>query len=179
MAGDKYQKLKLQYSHNGTYWADVEPPQYKMGDLIEENSPDCGGVQKIYRWYALPDEYICDGYNKYYKEVYQVSTDEGFTWKNVSPEQSRTGQLIENNSIDCGYGITWELVQDEYLCEQLATEEQWVVIPDEYVCENGNKYYKEKLQNCANGICVDSEPLETRTGSLIEQNSSDCNENNS
>lgn len=124
MAGDKYQKLKLQYTYGpgDGYWMDVEPPQYKMGELIEKNSPDCGGVQKIYRWYALPDEYICNGYNKYYKEVYQVSTNDGFTWENVTPLQTRTGQLIEANSIDCGYGITWELVQDEYICEETTVK---------------------------------------------------------
>lgn len=175
MAGDKYQKLKLQYSYNGTYWADVEPPQYKMGDLIEENSPDCGGVQRIYRWYALPDEYICDGYSKYYKEVYQVSTDEGFTWKNVSPEQSRTGQLIENNSIDCGYGITWEPVQDEYICEGMEADEKWVTIPGEYTCYGETMYSVEKLQYCTNdGRCFDSDPLETRKGEAIVV---ECEEN--
>ena len=105
MAYNKYKKLKLQYSYGtGDAWKDVIPPRYKAGELIEENSPDCGGVNKIYRWYALPNDYICDGYNKYYKEVYQVSTDEGLTWENVNPLQTRTGQLKEANSIDCGYG---------------------------------------------------------------------------
>lgn len=119
MAYDKYQKLKLQYTYGpGDAWSDVKPPRYKAGELIEKNSPDCGGVNRLYRWYALPDEFICDGYNKFYKEVYQISTDEGFTWENVKPLQTRTGQLIEANSIDCGYGITWELVEDEYICEE-------------------------------------------------------------
>lgn len=102
MAYDKYKKLKLQYTYGpGDSWKDVMPPQYKAGELIEQNSPDCGGVNKIYRWYALPDEYICEGNNKYYKEVYQVSDDGGKNWINVSPEQSRTGQLKETYSPDC------------------------------------------------------------------------------
>lgn len=166
MAYDKYQKLKLQYSYNGNYWSDVVPPRYKVGELIEENSPDCGGYNTIYRWYALPDEYVCEGYNKHYKEVYQQSKNEGLTWTNVSPEQTRTGALIEANSIDCGYGISWEVVPDEYICETRTASEQWVVIPDEYVCDGSNKYYKEKLRYCYNNECFDSAPLETRAGQI-------------
>ena len=116
---DKYQKLKLQYTYGpgDGYWIDVEPPRYKAGELIEKNSPDCGGVNRLYRWYALSNDYICQGYNKYYKEVYQVSMNNGLTWENVKPLQTRTGQLMEANSMDCSYGITWELVPDEYICE--------------------------------------------------------------
>ena len=101
MAYNKYKKLKLQYTYGTDAWKDFNPPRYKAGELIEENSPDCGYQEPKYRWYALPDEFICDGYNKYYKEVYQVSTDGGLTWENVTPLQTRTGQLKEANSPDC------------------------------------------------------------------------------
>lgn len=118
---DKYQKLKLQYTYGpGDAWVDVEPPRYKAGELIEKNSPDCGGTNPLYRWYALPNDYICQGYNKYYKEVYQVSMNEGLTWENVEPYQERVGELIETNSIDCDYGIEWKLIQDEYICEMMG-----------------------------------------------------------
>lgn len=136
MAYDKYQKLKLQYSYNGTYWSDVVPPKYKVGDLIEENSPDCGGHNTIYRWYALPDEYVCEGYNKHYKEVYQQSKNEGFTWTNVSPEQTRTGTLIEANSIDCGYGLSWEVVPDEYICEENTNSDIEYLSKDVFFYDN-------------------------------------------
>lgn len=114
---DKFQKLKLQYSLDGVTWYDVQPPQFKMGELIEKNSPDCGGTVTIYRWYASPDEYVCSNYNKYYKEYYQQSTDNGLHWTNVEPEQTRTGQLIESNSSDCGYGLNYKLVKGEYICD--------------------------------------------------------------
>lgn len=177
MAYDKYEKLKLQYTYGPDegYWADVKPPRYKAGELIEKNSPDCGGVNRLYRWYALPDEFICDGYNKYYKEVYQISTDEGFTWENVKPLQTRTGQLIEANSIDCGYGITWELVDDEYICEETSLTETWTIIPNEYQCLGNKRYFIEKLQYCYDGECIDSDPLETRIGDLYDVNESYCN----
>ena len=149
---NKYKKLKLQYSYGpGDAWKDVMPPRYKAGDLIEENSPDCGGANKIYRWYALPNEFICDGYNKYYKEVYQVSTDGGLTWENVTPLQTRTGQLKEANSIDCGYGITWEPVPDEYICEKTTVKHY-------------NRY--QKLQKYHLGQPV--EPASYKKGQLIK-----------
>lgn len=125
MAHNKYQKLKLQYTTDGLYWYDVYPPQFKAGSLIEENSPDCGGTTTLHRWYALTGEgdYICQGYNKYYKEVYQESTDGGKNWVNVEPEQSRPGELIEANSIDCDYGIEWKPVDDEYICVEGTPED--------------------------------------------------------
>lgn len=181
MPFDKYQKLKLQYTYNGGYtWGDVNPPRYKPGELIEENSPDCGGHNTIYRWYALPDDYICDGYNKYYKEVYQKTKDEGLTWTNVEPEQTRTGDLIEENSMDCGYGVTWEEVQDEYICEEASLTETWTIIPNEYQCLGNKRYFIEKLQycygsNCNDSKCIDSDPLETRIGQLYDVNESYCN----
>lgn len=121
MAQNKYQKTKKQYSEDGINWYDVEPPEYNIGVLLEENSVDCGYQEPQYRWYALTDtetHYVCDGYNKYYKEVYQVSDDGGKNWINVYPEQSRRGGLIEENSYDCDYGVTWELMNNVYICEE-------------------------------------------------------------
>lgn len=121
MAKNKYQKTKKQYSEDGINWYDVEPPEYNIGVLLEENSVDCGYQEPQYRWYALTDtetDYVCDGYNKYYKEVYQVSDDGGKNWINVYPEQSRRGSLIEENSYDCDYGVTWELMNNVYICEE-------------------------------------------------------------
>lgn len=121
MAKNKYQKTKKQYSEDGINWYDVEPPEYNIGVLLEENSVDCGYQEPQYRWYALTDtetHYVCDGYNKYYKEVYQVSDDGGKNWINVYPEQSRRGGLIEENSYDCDYGVTWELMNNVYICEE-------------------------------------------------------------
>lgn len=113
---NKYQKLKKQYSTDGVNWYDVTPPEYKAGVMLEENSPDCGGTPIIYRWFVKEDEYVCEGYNKYEKLVYQQSDDNGITWEDVVPEQTATGNLIEANSIDCDYGITWEVVDGQYIC---------------------------------------------------------------
>lgn len=118
---NKYQKLKKQYSYDGVHWSDVEPAEYKLGEIIEENSTDCGAIEPQYRWYnADPSvDYICSGYNKFYKQYYQVSYDGGNTWENVQPIETRIGEIAEPNSIDCGYGISWEVVPGEYICKLL------------------------------------------------------------
>ena len=120
MANDKYVKLIKQYSEDGgNTWYDSNPPEYKRGDLIEKDSPDCGAAVLQYRWFAKgEDYYTCEGYNKYYKEWYQYSYD-GTNWFDVEPEQTRTGSLIEQNSIDCDYGIEWIPVEGEYICYEL------------------------------------------------------------
>lgn len=118
---NKYQRLKKQYSYDGVHWQDVVPAEYMQGEIIEENSPDCGAIPLQYRWFnADPStDYVCSGYNKFYKQYYQVSEDNGLTWKNVEPEQWQIGEVAELNSIDCGYGISWEIVPGEYICELL------------------------------------------------------------
>lgn len=119
MANDKYVKLIKQYSEDGgNTWYDSNPPEYKRGDLIETDSPDCGAAVLQYRWFAKgEDYYTCEGYNKYYKEWYQYSYN-GEDWFDVFPEQTRNGSLIEQNSIDCDYGVEWIPVEDEYICSE-------------------------------------------------------------
>lgn len=100
----KYYKQKYQVStDSGVTWSDVVPAQYRVGDLYEASSLDCG-AEATYRWYRLPinEGYVCSGTSKYYKEVYQVSTDSGSTWNDVVPAQYRTGDLNETDSLDCG-----------------------------------------------------------------------------
>lgn len=105
----KYYKVYYEVSYdNGVTWQHVVPEQTKRGNLIEANSPDCGySPETQYRWYQAPaSDYICSGTSKYYKEYYQVSTDGGQTWTNVTPIQTRVGALIESQSSDCNITST-------------------------------------------------------------------------
>ena len=70
-------------------------------NLITTNSSECNPI--LYQWTQIDPsiDYICDGHNKYYKEIYQFSTTNGKSWTNVYPEQTRQGDLIEENSQDC------------------------------------------------------------------------------
>lgn len=100
----KYYKEYYEVSYDeGVTWEHVVPEQTKRGSLIEAQSTDCGYIPPKYRWYTSQSEYICSGTTKYEKQYYQVSYDNGKTWQNVSPLQTRTGSVIEYNSTDCGY----------------------------------------------------------------------------
>ena len=161
---DKYEKQKYQVSHDGgIVWQDVTPIQYQKGQLIESDSTDCGyAPQPQYRWQkADTSDYMCDGTSKYYKLYYQVSNDGGQTWQNVSPEQTKIGDLIESNSSDCGY------VTPQY---------RWYTSQDEYICSGTTKYEKQYYQVSNDGgeTWANVSPEKTRRGSVIEYNSEDC-----
>ena len=106
---NKYQRLVLEGSNDGVNWVVQEPLQYKRGDVIEEDSKDCGGYGGVTqnRWVEIYGEYICinnDKYQKLKKQYLDTATGE---WVDVQPLETMQGQLIEQNSAQCGYGEQW------------------------------------------------------------------------
>lgn len=106
---NKYQRLVLEGSNDGVNWVVQEPLQYKRGDVIEEDSKDCGGYGGVTqnRWVEMYGEYICinnDKYQKLKKQYLDTATGE---WVDVEPLETMQGQLIEQNSTQCGYGEQW------------------------------------------------------------------------
>ena len=161
---DKYEKQKYQVSHDGgIVWEDVTPIQYQKGQLIERNSTDCGyAPQPQYRWQkADTSDYMCSGTRKYYKLYYEVSNDGGQTWQKAVPEQTKIGDLIESNSSDCGY------VTPQY---------RWHTSQDEYICSGTTKYEKQYYQVSNDGgeTWSNVSPVQTRSGSVISYDSTDC-----
>ncbi len=162
---NKYEKQKYQVSHDGGItWEDVTPIQYQKGQLIASNSEDCGyAPEPQYRWQkADTSDYMCNGTSKYYKEYYQVSYDGGQTWQKATPEQTKIGDLIEANSSDCGY------VTPQY---------RWLQAPStDYVCSGTTKHFKEYYQVSNDGgeTWSNVSPEQTRYGSVISYNSTDC-----
>lgn len=161
----KYKKQYYQVSNDGgTTWQNVSPEQTRRGSVIEYNSADCGYIAPQYRWYTAPNtDYLCSGTTKYQKQYYQVSYNGGSTWQNVSPTQTRRGDIIETNSTDCGY---------------IAPQYRWQkAVSTDYACVNYDKHYKEYYQVSYDGgtTWANVEPTSSRTSSdIIESNSPDC-----
>ena len=57
-----------------------------------------------YQWVASGT--TCDGFDKYELEIKQWKYKGSTVWHNVIPEEFRLGQLIEEDSPDCGYTPT-------------------------------------------------------------------------
>ena len=132
---------------------------------IEDETNCPSGIEKQYRWVVVDGQTECVGYDKHAVEKKQQSVDGGVTWTDVSPLETRTGSLIEENSADCGYDPTYEY--------------RWIVVDGQYECVGYDKYAVEKKQQSSDGgtTWTDVEPLQTRNGSLIEANSADCGYN--
>ena len=83
--------------------------------------------------YCGDDYYICNGTTKYYKEVKQISYDNGLTWTTPTPIEVRPSSIaIEYYSTDCGFEPSY----------------RWYTVPitEEYICSGGSMYYKEYYQ---------------------------------
>lgn len=125
--------------------------------------------ETIYRWITLAgdNDFICSGTTKYEKQQKQQSTDNGITWVNVSPAEYQRGNVIEYSSTDCG-------------AEPQITDRRWVEIPNQYMCKDTPsqycKYHVWKLQYSYDSgtTWVDSNPLQTTNGGLINCNNVDC-----
>lgn len=101
--------------------------------------------------------------NLYRKQKRQYSTDNGVTWKDVTPPVYQVGALIEENS-DCS-------------TESGSIQYRWFSydISDNYTCDTTShtKYNLEVLQYSYDGR-IWQNTTETRRGSQMESNSCDC-----
>lgn len=95
----KFKKREHQISYDGgqTWTTD----QIIKGDLIEAQSPDCPDDAYIDRWIVIDGAYLCDGKNKYKKEAYQVSYDDGLTWYYSTPMVYRLGDFVAYDENFC------------------------------------------------------------------------------
>ena len=109
-----YRRFRVQQKYvNGQptneYRLGVEIDSTDYNSLEECNSgSDCTELE--YRWVDMEsaDDYICEGTNKYKKQRKQQKCVNEEIWTNVYPYEYQKGELIEENSVDCGYSPTVE-----------------------------------------------------------------------
>lgn len=116
----KYQRLVLEGSNDGINWVVQEPRQYKKGDVIEEDSTDCGGYGGVTqnRWVEILGEYLCINNDKYQKLKKQYLDTATGNWVDVEPLETMEGELIEKNSEQCGYAEQW-VDTDDWGCKEV------------------------------------------------------------
>ena len=114
--------------------------------------------------------------NKYQRQKQQYSNDGGTTWIDVSPANYRRGRLIEEASEDCNT-IEWREVLGSWFCVTDTYATRWITDSSQYECVGYNKYSVEKEQSTVDGGLNWSDTGNTRRGTLIETNSTDCGYN--
>ena len=82
--------------------AEIDSTDYNSLEECESGS-ECTELE--YRWVDMEsaDDYICEGTNKYKKQKKQQKCVNEETWTNVYPYEYQKGDLIEHDSVDCGY----------------------------------------------------------------------------
>ena len=182
----KCKKMKKQYSlDNGYSWSDVIPYEYEPGEAIEIHSTDCGYIVPIYRWVDDGTEFICSGasgYDKYQQEKEQVSYDNGVSWQDVTPKETRIGSLIETGSTDCGYVPVQTIYKWEYIDDVCGSDSRLddaiegvtgtVLVPNDFMCSGTSKYEKDEVIVTFSGEVYHTG--EYVLGDLIETGSTDC-----
>lgn len=163
MANDcKYNRLETVVSYDGgVSWESQTPPVYHRGTLIESHSQDCETGSTLERWIVIEGDYLCDGNNKYKKELLENSFDGGVTWYASNPTTFRLGQFVSVDVDFCSY----------------ASESHYIIPEDDIVpCESIDCGPDPTMvKRMVNGICtcVFSDPLRVikcSTDTLTENN---------
>lgn len=107
--GTKYVKEALWTG--ATYGTMVKTAEYRYGQEIEQDSPDCRSIEKF-------DfiGYTCQNGDKYELLQRFISYDDGETW--LPQSELKLGDLVEADSSFCEQEISykWELNEDEWTC---------------------------------------------------------------
>lgn len=161
--GNKYEKLRRWVSNDNANWTPTDV--YKRGNLIEENSGDCGydpSVTGNCSSYIDNGDTICDGFSKYkYLRKYVRNCEDcnncSAEW--IATQIYKRGDLIEEHSIDCGYILAdtyYEWREDGWDCNGYNKYTRY----RKYISEDGSNWYRTNIYKLGDN------PIET--------NSTDC-----
>ena len=137
----KYKRLLLQGSNDGVNWFDVTPFEFKRGDVIEEDSKDCGGYGGVTqnRWVEILGEYLCINNDKYKKLKKQYLDTATGNWVDVEPLETMQGELIEKNSEQCGYAEQW-VDTDDWGCKDIEELNPLPIVTDDVSFKKALRY---------------------------------------
>lgn len=102
-------KYLTEFSSNTAYNASLASLNYPNVSLVANQLKYAESLPTMYRWVDNGDT-ICgdgeidDGCTLFVREQKQQSTDGGAHWTNVSPSEYRKGDMIEDDSPECGCG---------------------------------------------------------------------------
>ena len=150
----------------GQTWYESDPQVTSRSNTIRlQNDPDCGcstPVEPQYR-YVQTTTVMCVGYDEYWVEKQQISTDGGLTWNDVVPSVTRQGELKKKNSTTCGW--SQETIYD------------WRLDETRWACNGVNSYYLNvRYESIDNGATwTKSVPEVTNISTTIHlENDPDC-----
>ena len=161
--GNKYEKLRRWVSNDNVNWTQTDV--YKRGNLIEENSVDCGYDQTITgncSSYIDDGDTICDGYDKYKylrKYVRNCEDCDNCSEEWIATQIYKRGDKIQEHSLDCGYipsETYYEWREDGLDCNGYDKYTRY----RKYISDDGNNWYKTNIFKLGD--------------SPIETNSTDC-----
>ena len=161
--GNKYEKLRRWVSNDNVNWTSTDV--YKRGNLIEDNSGDCGYDPSITgncSSYIDDGDTICDGYDKYKylrKYVRNCEDCDNCSAEWIATQIYKRGDKIQEQSIDCGYipsDTYYEWREDGLDCNGYDKYTRY----RKYISEDGNNWYKTNIFKLGD--------------SPIETNSTDC-----
>ena len=182
MAINKYNKYNVWRRYktydSGTTWVAMD--DYEAFQT-EENAESCGYIPVTYRWVAV-DGTMCntDTHTLYSRTRQQASYDRGETWDWTEPAVYGYGDVIEENSPQCGYvpEWRWEYV-GEYCGDESpstsATDGEFVKVTEGNVCIGYDKYalVDTKLKLEGESTLYDLYPSISER-ELVEAQSTDC-----
>ena len=154
--GTSYRKIDKWIGYDIEH-IDILTEESVAGEKLIDDDPRCEYQDtRIYRWVTDTGETVCMGGDKYEREDYQVSTDNGETWTTI---EYRVGELIEESSEECEGEPETKFIDDQ----------------ERYTCDGINSYYVAVQYESMDGeIWVKTEPEVTQTGSLRLANDPDC-----
>lgn len=146
--GNKYEKLRRWVSNDNVNWTPTDA--YKRGNLIEDNSGDCGFDPSITgncSSYIDNGDTICDGYDRYKylrKYVRDCEDCDNCSAEWVATNIYKRGDLKEEHSIYCGYipsGTYYEWREDGWDCNGYDKYTRY----RKYISEDGSNWYRTNI----------------------------------